>query len=357
MDVVPVTVTDVPAEPPNETVAPAAKLKPVIVTTVPPATAPEVGVIAVMPGTKPYMLAAATPCEPPTLLRMIVIAVAKTAQNLALAARSVMRPPFPGKKLKAHDSTPFGPERPLGYPHYRVPAFPQTHRSVLERVRAADADVRRAAFGALADGYWRPSYHYLRLQWRMSPDDAEDTVQAFFTTAFEKKYLEKFDPAKARFRTFLRTCLDRFVQNDRKAETALKRGGPEAKLSLDFSGAEHELARHLIAPSADPDAFFRAETIRALCARAIAATRVSLETAGRARARAVFERHDLVEDEVSYADVAAALGLTVAQVTNDLHFARRLFRECALVELRAMAATDDEYRADARDLFGFEVPR
>jgi hypothetical protein len=33
-------------------------------------------------------------------------------------------------------------------------------------------------------------------------------VQAFFTTAFEKQYLERYDVDKAKFRTFLRVCLD-----------------------------------------------------------------------------------------------------------------------------------------------------
>ena len=88
--------------------------------------------------------------------------------------------------------------------------FPVTHRSVLERVRSGDADLRRSAFDDLATGYWRPSYHYLRLHWRLPPEEAEDVVQAFFTTAFEKGYLDRYDPSKARFRTFLRLCLDRF---------------------------------------------------------------------------------------------------------------------------------------------------
>ena len=35
-------------------------------------------------------------------------------------------------------------------------------------VRSADAEIRRAAFGDLAQGYWRPSYHYLRLHWRLA---------------------------------------------------------------------------------------------------------------------------------------------------------------------------------------------
>ena len=134
--------------------------------------------------------------------------------------------------------------------------FPLTHQSVLERIRSGDDTIRHGAFSDLVTGYWRPSYHYLRLHWRLSPDDAEDIIQGFFTVAFEKGYLEKFDPAKARFRTFLRTCLDRFLQNQRKAETALKRGGAAEILSLDFPGAEQELP--LVSTDLrDLDRFFR----------------------------------------------------------------------------------------------------
>jgi DNA-directed RNA polymerase specialized sigma24 family protein len=234
--------------------------------------------------------------------------------------------------------------------------FPPTQHSVLQRVGSADADVRRAAFGALTHAYWRPAYHYLRVQWRLEPEDAEDAVQAFFTTAFEKRYIERFDPAKARFRTFLRVCLDRFVQNDREAERALKRGGAAAKLSLDFPGAERALAAHLVAPSSDPDAFFRDETMRALCGRTVDRLRQECAESGRERAFTVFAHYDLADDPGrSYTSVAAALGLTTAQVTNDLHLARRRFRELVLVELRDLVGSQEEFRAEARDLFGFEV--
>ena len=123
----------------------------------------------------------------------------------------------------------------------RVIPFPVTHLSVLERVRSQDAVVRRLAFADLARAYWKPAYHYLRLHWSLSPEEAEDAVQAFFTTAFEKQYLERYDVEKAKFRTFLRVCLDRFVQNLRKADAAARRGGGATHLSLDFPGAEQEL--------------------------------------------------------------------------------------------------------------------
>lgn len=231
--------------------------------------------------------------------------------------------------------------------------FPQTHASVLERVRSADADVRRIAFDDLAAGYWKPSYHYVRLQWKLPPESAEDAVQGFFTTAFEKQYLERYDATKSKFRTFLRVCLDRFVQNLQKAGQAGKRGGGADVLSLDFPAAERELNAMAAADLSDADRFFHDETVRFLFGRAVASLRGELEREGRAIVFQVFDLHDLQPDrETSYATVAARLGISVTQVTNHLHSARRLFREHALNNLRAISATAEEFQREARELFG-----
>ena len=52
---------------------------------------------------------------------------------------------------------------------------------------------------------------------------------------------------------------------------------------------------------------------------------------------------------------AAAMGVPVTTLTNDLHAARRRFRELALVHLRNLVGSDEEFRAEARELFGVEV--
>jgi DNA-directed RNA polymerase specialized sigma24 family protein len=232
--------------------------------------------------------------------------------------------------------------------------FPDTRRSILERVRTDDADVRRAAFGDLTTGYWQPSYKYVRLHWKLPAAHAEDIVQSFFAAAFEKQYLEKYDATQARFRTFLRVCLDRFVQNAQKADRAAKRGGGVAVVPLDFSGAERDLAS-TSAPG-DAERFFHDETVRALFVRAVDRLRAHCAAAHRDAVFAVFERHDLrPEIATTYAVIARELSMSVAQVTNHLHAARRLFRDAALAELRAISATDAEYRDDARALFGAEV--
>src|SRR6185503_1184191 len=228
--------------------------------------------------------------------------------------------------------------------------------SVLERIRNGDAGVRQLAFGDLAQGYWKPSYHYLRLHWHLGPEAAEDAVQAFFAIAFEKSYIERYDPAKAKFRTFLRVCLDRFVQNLKKAESAERRGGGATTLSLDFSGAERELSAIPVAGATDLDRFFHDETVRFLFARSVESLRARCAGAGRDVVYRVFDLHDLNPvTDTTYSTVATALGITTSQVTNHLHAARRQFREIALEHLRAISATEEEFQREARDLFGIDV--
>ena len=234
--------------------------------------------------------------------------------------------------------------------------FPPTRHSVIERLRKSDTEVRSAAFSDLVTGYWKPVYKHLRATWRMTPEDAQDLTQSFFSDAFEKAWLEKFEPGKARFRTFVRVCVDRFAMNARQASGRVKRGGDVRLVPLDFDRAEQEVATQAPSVPADADAFFRQEFIRALFERAVRDARTDMERSGRALHFELFERYDLdPDDQVSYATLAARYHLTESQVTNYLALVRRSFRAHALTALRGLCGSDDEFRREARELFGLEV--
>jgi len=235
-------------------------------------------------------------------------------------------------------------------------AFPPTRHSVIERLRTEDAVERTAAFGDLVEGYWKPVYKHLRSTWRLSPEDAQDLTQAFFADAFQKAWLEKYEPGKARFRTFVRVCVDRFAMNARQASARIKRGGEVRTISLDFDEAEQEVRAQVLASPADAEDFFRQEFVRALFQRAVSGARQELEHTGRSVHFTLFERYDLEPGEgVSYAVLAAEFGLTESQVTNHLALVRRTFRAHALNALRGLCGTDEEFRREARELFGMEV--
>ena len=235
-------------------------------------------------------------------------------------------------------------------------SFPQTRLTVLERIRSDEPDTRRHAFGPLVEAYWKPVYTYLRIRWKLPPEEAQDATQSFLAAAFEKRWLERYDPARARFRTFLRTCIDRFAMNRNQAEGRLKRGGGARIVGLDFETVEGEIRERPIEDPSDHDELFRREWIRDIFARSLEEVRRECVESGQTVRFELFERYDLgPEQGLSYADLAVELGLSVAQVTAGLAAVRRAFRVRALANLRDACGTHDEYRAEAREIFGIEV--
>lgn len=234
--------------------------------------------------------------------------------------------------------------------------FPATRRSVLLAARDGDPEIRRQALDTLIASYWKPVYKYLRMQHSSEGEEARDLTQSFFLQTLEKGTFDRYDPTRARFRTFLRLCLDGYVANERKAERRLKRGGGAIALSLDFEGAEEELARSPAASGLTAEEYFHREWVRALFARTVERLRAACEA--RPQRFTVFERYDLEEpsERPSYARLGEELGLTDVKVTNELAAARRAFRRLVLEELRDLTGSEAEFRAEARDILGVDPP-
>jgi RNA polymerase sigma factor (sigma-70 family) len=212
--------------------------------------------------------------------------------------------------------------------------FPVTNHSAIVAARSDDEIIRRRAFDTILNSYWKPVYKYVRLKWQASNEDAKDLTQGFFANAFEKNHFASYDAAKASFQTFLRTCLDGFVANERKAGQRLKRGGDMDHYQLDFAAAEDELAAHATASTLTPEEFFHREWVRSMFTMAVEAFRERCIESGRLVHFQIFERYDLNDDNVSYASLANEFGLDVSTVNNYLAAARRDFRRIVLEKMR-----------------------
>jgi RNA polymerase sigma factor (sigma-70 family) len=236
--------------------------------------------------------------------------------------------------------------------------FPTTRRSAILGIRSSDEVERTRSFDALAAAYWKPTYKYIRLRFGKSSADAQDLTQAFFLRVIEKEFFAAYDPGRGRFRTFLRTCLDRFLANQHQAERREKRGGGVPLLPLDIQTAEGEIESREIPSNESPERLFEVEWVRSVFGLAVEALRAEFLAAGREVPFRVFARHDLDEgdgDPPSYADLAREFSIPVTTVTNHLSLARREFRRLLLETLRDITATDDEYRLEARLLLGIDV--
>ena len=235
--------------------------------------------------------------------------------------------------------------------------FPVTNRSAIVAVRSDEPQIRQRAFDAILESYWKPVYKYIRIKWNVDNEDAKDLTQGFFINAFEKNHFANYDPAIASFQTFLRTCADGFVSNERKAQHRLKRGGGLEHVSLDFQSADTELDLHPPSPELTPEEYFEREWIRSLFLQAVEKLREKCdETNNRVRFQ-LFDRYDLEEstEQVSYATLASEFGLTTTTVNNHLAAARRDFRKILLDKLRQTSASDAEFESQARELLGLET--
>jgi RNA polymerase sigma factor (sigma-70 family) len=235
--------------------------------------------------------------------------------------------------------------------------FPKTHHSAIVAVRSEDPQQRRHAFNVILESYWKPVYKYIRIKWRVNNEDGKDLTQGFFANVFEKNHLANYDTSRASFQTFLRTCVDGYVANQQKSQQRLKRGGGLENFSLDFQGAETELALHPPATNLSPEEYFQREWTRNLFSLAVEALRLHYKQPDKAVRFQIFEKYDLDDspEKISYSSLAEEFGLTTTTVNNYLAAARRDFRKILIEKLRQLTASDEEFRIAARQLLGIDV--
>ncbi len=235
--------------------------------------------------------------------------------------------------------------------------FPATRWSLIEAARSSRAEDRQRALDLLISAYWKPVYKYIRLHWKKENEEAEDLTQDFFARLLEKRLLDRFDPEKARLRTYLRVCVDGLVMNTDKAAQRLKRGGAATLLPLDFESAEGEIIEVPLAAPGTPDDFFAHEFARSLFGLAVERLQQQCEENGKTLHFRLFEMYDIEEGgkELTYAEVAQRFGVKVTDVTNYLALARRELRRIVLEQLREMTATEDEFRNEAQTLLGVKL--
>lgn len=231
--------------------------------------------------------------------------------------------------------------------------FPTTIPRVLSESRSSDSKISAQAWDALIRSYWKSVYKYLRIRHLKNSEDAKDLTQGLFQAAFENSYFERFDPKKAKFRTFLRCCIDRFVWNDNKRTARLKRGGGFEHLSMDLLDAEQELAFEK--PAQDPELLFEAEWLRSIFDQALKILADDYEHKGKQKSYKIFESYYLFDGvDCSYEELACRFNLSKSDVTNRLAGVRRDFRRALLSHLKEVSVSEDEYRRDARKLLGIE---
>jgi DNA-directed RNA polymerase specialized sigma24 family protein len=224
-----------------------------------------------------------------------------------------------------------------------VDPFPGTHWTMILHAGQGHEE----ALEELCDTYWYPLYAYTRRR-GLGEQDAQDRVQGFLADVLGRGDLAKVDQDRGKFRAWLLTAMRHFLSKQWDHERALKRGGGQLPLSLDWARAE---GRYAVEPVDIDDA-------EVLYARRWALT---LLDRVRERLRGEYEHNDKQDlfDRLqgaltgegltgSYREVGEELGLSEGAVKVAVHRMRKRFGRVLRQEVAHTVdgpeAVDDELR-------------
>lgn len=114
--------------------------------------------------------------------------------------------------------------------------FLTTHWSLIEDIQESQGQDRETALvGLLLDRYWKPVYCYLRRK-GYENEQAKDLTQGFFCEVVLNRHLvERADPCKGRFRTFLLHALNQYLIDEQRKEAGQKHIPRSKLIPLDIA--------------------------------------------------------------------------------------------------------------------------
>lgn len=228
--------------------------------------------------------------------------------------------------------------------------FATTRWSLIFSATSSEGEEQEApdALAELCRTYWRPIFLFVSRRGH-STEDAQDLTQDFFAMILKTNWLEHADPNRGRFRSLLLKSLQNFLIKAAEKIHARKRGGDVEFVSWDDWMVEAPSQLFISAQAFDslpPERLFDLHWAATVVERALQRLREECEGKDRLRLFYALSCHLTAErDEVSYANLSAALGVAETTVKKQLHIMRQRYR-CLL---RDEVAHTVENPADVED--------
>lgn len=201
----------------------------------------------------------------------------------------------------------------------------------------------------LCRAYWYPLYACAR-QHGFSPPEAQDLTQDFFVRCLEKETLAVVDPAKGRFRSFMRVAMTNHLSHARERAAASRRGGGHAPVSLEEEGVERRFLNEGAERGSPERAFDRRWALTLLDA-ALTRLRAEYEASGKV---AWFETlKPFLEGTTGQGECQVAaerLKLSPNAVAVAVHRLRQRYRDLIRAEVAQTVAQATEVEDEMRTL-------
>jgi RNA polymerase sigma factor (sigma-70 family) len=228
-----------------------------------------------------------------------------------------------------------------------VSRFPTTRWTLVVAAGDPQRKEARSALASLCENYWYPLYAYLRRR-GYTADQAQDLTQEFFMRILEGRYLDRADPEKGRFRSFLLTSLKFFVADEGDRERAHKRGGG-VLVPLEFSSGEERYQRET-AHDETPERIFERRWALSLLDRVVERLRDEFVHHGRAEHFERLKMFLLGQSDAPYAALAREMNTSEGALKVAIHRLRKRYRDLFRQEIADTVADPAEVESELRYL-------
>jgi RNA polymerase sigma factor (sigma-70 family) len=225
--------------------------------------------------------------------------------------------------------------------------FPTTRWTLVVAAANPERKEARAALVSLCEGYWYPLYAYLRRR-GYPAEQSQDLTQEFFVRLLEGRYLDRADPEKGRFRSFLLTSLKFFVADEGDLQRAQKRGGGMV-VALEFSSGEERYQRE---PSHDetPERIYERRWALSVLDRVVEKLRGEFVQHGRSEHFERLKVFLLGQAEAPYAALAREMNTSEGALKVAIHRLRKRYRELFRQEIADTVADASDVESELRFL-------
>ncbi|MBV9301707.1 MAG: sigma-70 family RNA polymerase sigma factor [Acidobacteriaceae bacterium] len=225
--------------------------------------------------------------------------------------------------------------------------FPTTRWTLVVAAGDPRRKEARSALAALCENYWYPLYAWLR-RGGYPADQAQDLTQEFFRRVLAGRYLDRADPEKGRFRSFILASLKFFVADEEDRQRAHKRGGG-ALLPLEFSSGEERYQRE---PSHDetPERIFERRWALSVLERVMARLHDDFLQGGCAEHFERLKVFLLGQSQAPYATLAHEMNMSEGALKVAIHRLRKRYRDLFRQEITDTVADPAEVESELRYL-------
>jgi len=225
--------------------------------------------------------------------------------------------------------------------------FPTTRWTQVLAAGDQEQKDARPALVSLCENYWYPLYAYLRRR-GYPADQAQDLTQEFFVRVLEGRYLNRADPEKGRFRSFILTSLKFFVADEEDRHRAYKRGGGMI-VPLEFSLGEERYQRE---PTHDetPERMFERRWALSVLDRVVEKLREEFVRHGRPEHFEQLKVFLLGQSDAPYATLAREMNTSEGALKVAIHRLRKRYRELLRQEIADTVADPAEVESELRYL-------